>query len=118
MLLATAVPWDDSTAILCPLQCTCQYSTLVNLPIARWIDVVQVTSDQQQHPFAEPETNIKFVMCILQNELGFTETLSALPEDIQALTFLYTGSSANITGAFVDVFHCPNTVRINLNSIS
>lgn len=79
---------------MCPNQCTCQHQAFVNSPHSRWIDV----NVSQDHPFTDPEANIKSIMCIIQNGNGFRDTVPSIPTDVQALTFLFTGASnQNVT---------------------
>lgn len=79
---------------MCPNQCTCQHQSFASAPQSHWIDV----SVSQDHPFADPEANIKTIMCIVQNEFGFRDIVPSIPGDVQALTFLFTGgSNQNVT---------------------
>lgn len=85
--------WDESFS-MCPNQCTCQHQAFATSPQARWIDVTV----SQHHPFADPESSVKSIMCIVQNEHGFRDIVPSMPSDVQALTFLFTGASnQNIT---------------------
>lgn len=74
---------------MCPNQCTCQHQSFASSSQSHWIDV----SVSQDHPFADPEANIRSIMCIIQNEFGFRDIVPSIPSDVQALTFLFTGAS-------------------------
>lgn len=79
---------------MCPNQCTCQHQSFASSPQARWIDV----NVSQDHFFSDPETNVKSIMCIIQNEFGFRDIVPSIPNDVQAITFLFTGAlNENIT---------------------
>lgn len=86
--------WEDDLSTMCPNQCTCQYNAFISSPLARWIDP-KVSAD---HPFADPELNIKSIMCIIQNEVAFRDIVPAIPSDVHAITLLFTGASnRNVT---------------------
>lgn len=79
---------------MCPNQCTCQHQSFVSSSQSRWIDV----NVSQDHPFSDPEATIKSIMCIVQNNYGFRDIVPSIPNDVQALTFLFTGANnQNIT---------------------
>lgn len=85
--------WEE-VSTMCPNQCTCQYQSFASFSQSRWIDV-NVSPD---HPFVDPEANIKAIMCIIQNEIAFRDVVPSIPSDVQAITFLFTGTSTkNVT---------------------
>lgn len=97
--------WEDIN-IICPNQCICQYLHLKDLSIARWISIYN--SERQEtdknitikHNEESDDKNekVKLAMCMLQSDFNAKNFILSLPQDIEALVLLYTGTKDNLTG--------------------
>ncbi|KAH8376687.1 hypothetical protein KR093_000898, partial [Drosophila rubida] len=80
----------------CPSSCSCQYAAFNELPIARWINHM-TSSNNDDAPLDEADflmpAKIKLATCLLQEERETHELFNALPIDLQALILLHGGSS-------------------------
>lgn len=98
--------WEDIN-IICPNQCNCQYLPIKNLSIARWITIYDteteetvknITTKDKDNENEDKNEKVKFAMCMLQPDFNSKNFILSLPQDIEALVILYTGTDYNITG--------------------
>lgn len=112
--------------MICPNQCVCEQSNFNDLSISRWIshfdrildanfqnsqsDDFQ-NMDHKNEAFIEDDKShiknrpIKFVMCMVQSDTSVKSLAMSIPQDVQALSLLYTGSKTNYTGIFYSCFY-------------
>lgn len=104
--------WEDIN-IICPNQCNCQFLPIKDLSIARWITIYNTETEEtvknnrtKNHDNDNEDKceKIKFAMCMLQPEFNSKNFILSLPQDIEALVILYTGTEYNITGLNIIYF--------------
>ncbi|XP_068151277.1 insulin-like growth factor-binding protein complex acid labile subunit [Drosophila tropicalis] len=78
-------PEPELDVFNCPTNCVCQYDAFKELPIARWVNHMIDTYEDELH--------IKLATCLLQDNSDTLGLLSSLPMDLQALILLHTGST-------------------------
>lgn len=76
-----------------------------DLSIARWTTINTTetgeTAKSNTTKLNESEVKdkkLKFAMCMLQSDFNSNNFMLSLPQDIEALVLLYTGTEHNITG--------------------
>lgn len=96
--------WED-ISIICPNQCNCQYLPLKDLSIARWLTIYNTETEDilkntttKNNEYEDKNDKIKFAMCMLQSDFNSKNFILSLPQDIEALVILYTGTKDNVTG--------------------
>lgn len=96
--------WEDIN-IICPNQCNCQYLPLKDLSIARWVTIYNTETEDifknhrtKSNEYDVKNEKIKFAMCMLQSDFNSKNFILSLPQDIEALAILYTGTKDNVTG--------------------
>lgn len=114
--------WED-ISIICPNQCVCQRSYFNDLPISRWIMHFDNILDGKTHSNIEDDKSeatkneayyeddkshhknrpVKFVMCMVQADTNVKALLMSIPQDVNALSLLYTGSKTNYTGMLIHI---------------
>lgn len=77
-----------------------------DLSIARWITIYTTEAKETVKGYNTTilneseieDTKLKFAMCMLHSDFNSNNFMLSLPQDLEALVLLYTGTEHNITG--------------------